>query len=143
MQEGSDYLNTLNRPREGDLIYFPMVGKIFEVMFVDHKPTFYPMGRLQVYDLRCELFEYSSERINTGNTEIDLIEDTYTQDVLSNQFTIEDDTGVYLSEDGGTFLQEFRIENTNPTANNEYLQFQGEGIIDFSEINPFSEVDRY
>lgn len=143
MQEGDDYTNTLNRPREGDLIFFPMIGKIFEIMYVDDRATFFQMGRMQTYDLRCELFEYSSERINTGNTEIDLIEDTYSQDTLSNQFTLEDGTGVYLSEDSGTFLQEFRIENTVPTANNEYLQFQAEGIIDFSELNPFSEVDRY
>lgn len=143
MQEGDDYINNLNRPVEGDLIYFPMIGKIFEIMFVDNKPTFFQMGRLQSYDLRCELFEYSSERINTGNTEIDLIEDTYTQDVLNYQFTLEDGTGVYKSEDGGTFLQEFIIETTQPTANNNYFQFQGESIIDFSERNPFSEIDRF
>ena len=143
MQEGSDYLNVLNRPVQGDLIFFPMIGKIFEIMYVDDRPTFFQMGRMQTYDLRCELFEYSSERINTGNTEIDLIEDTYTQDVLANQFTLEDGTGVYNSEDGGTFLQEFIIENTQPTANNNYFQFEGESIIDFSERNPFSEIDRY
>lgn len=141
--EGNDYTNTLNRPREGDLLYFPMIGKIFEVMYVDDRPTFFQFGRMQTYDLRCELFEFSSDRIQTGNTEIDAITGAYTQDTLSFQFTLEDNSGVYLSEDGGTYLQEFRLENTNPTANNEYFQFQSQSIIDFSESNPFSEIDRY
>jgi hypothetical protein len=95
MLEGSDYLNTINRPQEGDLIYFPMVGKIFEIKFVEHEQIFYQTGRLQTYDVRCELFEYSSERIDTGNTEIDTIEDTYSLDVLDHQLTLEDGTGVF------------------------------------------------
>lgn len=143
MLEGDGYLNTINRPQEGDLIYFPMIGKIFEIMYVDSRPTFFQLGRMQTYDLRCELFEYSSERIRTGNTEIDAIESAYTQDILNYQFTLEDSSGVYKSEDGGTFLQEFTIETTTPTANNNYFQFEGYKIIDFSEKNPFSELDRY
>lgn len=142
MQEGDDYLNTINRPQEGDLIYFPMVGKIFEIKFVEHEALFYQTGRLQTYDIRCELFEYSSERINTGNTEIDLIEDTYSLDTLGYQFTLEDGNTL-ADEDGGTILQEYTIETTDASANNQYFQIQSEGIIDFSENNPFGEIDRY
>lgn len=141
--EGDDYFNNINRPQEGDLIYFPMVGKIFEIMFVEHEQIFYQTGRLQTYDIRCELFEYSSERINTGNTEIDLIEDTYSQDVLQYQFTLEDASGVVNLEDGGTLLQEYTIETTDRSANNQFFQVQSESILDFSETNPFSEIDRY
>jgi len=89
MLEGDDYLNTINRPQEGDLIYFPMVSKIFEIKFVEHEQIFYQTGRLQTYDVRCELFEYSSERISTGNTEIDVIESTYSLDTLGYQFTLK------------------------------------------------------
>lgn len=142
VQEGSDYLNNINRPQEGDLIYFPMVGKIFEIKFVEHEAIFYQTGRLQTYDIRCELFEYSSERINTGNTEIDLIEDTYTLDTLAYQFVLEDGN-ILASEDGGNVLQEYTIETTDRSANNEFFQVQSSGIIDFSENNPFSEIDRY
>jgi hypothetical protein len=143
MLEGDDYLNTINRPQEGDLIYFPMVGKLFEIKFVEHEQIFYQTGRLQTYDVRCELFEYSSERIDTGNTEIDTIESTYSLDTLGYQFTLEDGTGVAQLEDGGTLLQEYRIETTDSSANNEFFQTQADNILDFSEINPFSEIDRY
>jgi len=143
MLEGDDYLNTINRPQEGDLIYFPMVGKIFEIKFVEHEQIFYQTGRLQTYDVRCELFEYSSERISTGNTEIDAIESTYSLDTLGYQFTLEDGTGVAQLEDGGTLLQEYTIETTDKSANNEFFQTQADNILDFSEINPFGEIDRY
>jgi hypothetical protein len=143
MLEGSDYLNTINRPQEGDLIYFPMVGKIFEIKFVEHEQIFYQTGRLQTYDVRCELFEYSSERIDTGNTEIDTIEDTYSLDVLDQQLTLEDGTGVALFEDGGTLLQEFTIDTKDASANNSFFQFQADNILDFSEQNPFGDQDRY
>lgn len=143
MLEGDDYLNTINRPQEGDLIYFPMVGKLFEIKFVEHEQIFYQTGRLQTYDVRCELFEYSSQRIDTGNTEIDAIESTYSLDTLGYQFTLEDGTGVAQLEDGGTLLQEYTIETTDSSANNEFFQTQADNILDFSEINPFGEIDRY
>ena len=143
MLEGSDYLNTINRPQEGDLIYFPMVSKIFEIKFVEHEQIFYQTGRLQTYDVRCELFEYSSERIDTGNTEIDLIESTYSLDTLIYQFTLEDGTGVAQLEDGGTLLQEYTIETTDASANNEFFQSNADNILDFSEMNPFGDTDRY
>ena len=143
MLEGSDYLNTINRPQEGDLIYFPMVSKIFEIKFVEHEQIFYQTGRLQTYDVRCELFEYSSERIDTGNTEIDLIETTYSLDTLIYQFTLEDGTGVAQLEDGGTLLQEYTIETTDASANNEFFQSNADNILDFSEMNPFGDTDRY
>ena len=143
MLEGSDYLNTINRPQEGDLIYFPMVEKIFEIKFVEHEQIFYQTGRLQTYDVRCELFEYSSERIDTGNTEIDTIEDRYSLNVLDNQLTLEDGTGVFQLEDGNTLLQEYRIEQADSSANNEFYQTNADNILDFSEQNPFGDIDRY
>jgi hypothetical protein len=112
-------------------------------MYVDDKPTHFQMGRMQSYDLRCELFEYSSERIDTGDVDIDLIEDVNSLNVLDNQFTLEDDAGVLKNEDGNTVLQEFAIESVVPDADNTFLDVQGESILDFSEGNPFSEVDRY
>jgi hypothetical protein len=143
MLEGDDYLNELNRPQEGDIIYFPMFDKIYEVMHVDKTPILYQMGRLQVYDLRCEVFEYSSERIDTGNTIIDSVETTFSLNVLDNQIQLEGSTDVLNNEDGGTILTEFRIETQDATANNSLYQSLGDNILDFSESNPFSEVDRW
>ena len=136
------YQITSERPQEGDLVFFPLVNKLFEIKFVEHEQIFYQTGRLQTYDLRCELFKYSSERIRTGNTEIDSIETKQSLSTLAYQFKLEDDT-MLLIEDGGSLLQEFTIETTDKAANNSFFEFEGDSVIDFSESNPFSEVDRY
>ncbi len=65
------------RPREGDLIHFPLGQRLFEVKFVEHEDPFYQLGKNYVYQLKCELFEYEDEIIDTSIEAIDtLIEDT-------------------------------------------------------------------
>lgn len=59
------------RPKEGDLIYFPYGDRLFEIKFVEHEQPFYQLQKSYVYELRCELYRYSSEVINTGVSEID------------------------------------------------------------------------
>ena len=63
-----------NRPCEGDLIYFPLTKALFEIKFVKHQDPFYQLGKLYVYKLQVELFQYSSERIDTGNAQVDVFE---------------------------------------------------------------------
>ena len=70
-----DYLLS-SRPREGDLIFFPLGQRLFEVKFVEHENPFYQLGKNYVYELKCELFEYEDEVIDTS---IDII-DTQVQD---------------------------------------------------------------
>jgi len=106
------------RPNEGDVIYFPLNDKIFKVMFVEHESVFYQHGSLQVYDLRCELFEYSGERFQTGRYEID----HHFDDVDITQAT--------------TLTQ---LANTDPVAKNVYFEAEADSVLDFSEIDPFSE----
>ena len=72
--EGEIILST--RPREGDLVYFPLGERLFEVKFVEHENPFYQLGKNYVYELQCELFEYEDEVIDTS---IDII-DTQVQD---------------------------------------------------------------
>jgi hypothetical protein len=60
-----------SRPREGDLVYFPLGQRLFEVKFVEHEQPFYQLGKLYVYELKCELFEYEDEVIDTSIQEID------------------------------------------------------------------------
>ena len=66
------------RPREGDIIYFPLGQRIFEVKFVEHENPFYQLGKLYVYELKCELFEYEDEMggWNNINTTVDEIDST-------------------------------------------------------------------
>jgi len=64
------------RPREGDLIYFPLGKRIFEIKFVEHEKPFYQLGKTYVYELQCELFELEDEvggwdQLNTTTEEID------------------------------------------------------------------------
>ena len=132
--------NNIGRPAEGDLIYFPLTGKIYEIKFIEHESIFYQMGALQTYDLTCELFQYSHEVIDTGRAAIDQIEDDYSGDALN--FQITDEAGnILISEDSAYILQEgYRIENTDKSANNEFFGASTNiDFIDFSEGNPFSE----
>jgi len=62
------------RPKEGDLIYFGLTSKLFQIMFVEHETPFYQAGALPTFDLTCELFTYSDEAMDTGVDEIDVIE---------------------------------------------------------------------
>jgi hypothetical protein len=62
------------RPNEGDLIYFPLTKGLFEIKFVKHQDPFYQLGKLYVYKLQIELFQYASERIDTGIAAVDAFE---------------------------------------------------------------------
>jgi hypothetical protein len=66
-----DEYELATRPREGDLIFFPLGTRLFEVKFVEHEQPFYQLGKNYVYQLQCELFEYEDEVIDTGVDEID------------------------------------------------------------------------
>ena len=59
------------RPREGDVVFFPLGGRLFEVKFVEHEDPFYQLGKNYVYQLKCELFEYEDEVFDTDIEEID------------------------------------------------------------------------
>lgn len=60
-----------DRPKEGDLIWFPLSDTLFEIKFVEHEQPFYQLKKNYVYTLKCEIFEYSDEVIDTGIEDID------------------------------------------------------------------------
>jgi len=64
-------IEVATRPQEGDLIYFPLGSRLFEITFVEHEKPFYQLGKNYVYQLQCELFEYEDEIIDTSIDEID------------------------------------------------------------------------
>ena len=66
-----DEYEIATRPREGDLVFFPLGSRLFEVKFVEHEQPFYQLGKNYVYQLQCELFEYEDEVIDTGIDAID------------------------------------------------------------------------
>lgn len=69
-----------SRPCEGDLLYFPMTDALFEIKFVQYQDPFYQLGKLFVYKLQVELFQYASEHITTGVKDIDDFESLKTYD---------------------------------------------------------------
>jgi hypothetical protein len=107
------------RPNEGDLIYFPMNQKFFKIMHVEHESVFYQMGALNVFDLKCELFEYSNERFETGREDVDNYYDGIKTESIDN-------------------LEE--LSEKDPISKNIFFNDEADNIIDFSESDPFSEI---
>jgi hypothetical protein len=79
------------RPKEGDLIYFPLSKTLFEINFVEHENPFYQLGKLFTYRLSCEVFSYSQEEIDTGYSDIDVVE------TERKKFAVEFDLGTRVS----------------------------------------------
>jgi len=69
-EQVTDINSSITRPREGDLIYFPLSKSLFEINFVEHENPLYPLGKLYSYQITAELFTYSYEKINTFNPDI-------------------------------------------------------------------------
>jgi len=94
-QDQVDSVHTLiadGRPNEGDLIYFPLMKSFFEIQFVEDQEPFFQLGNLPVYKLKTTRFEYSSERFNTGQNEIDELETNRSLDQLLYQTSLESGT---------------------------------------------------
>ena len=96
-----------DRPQEGDLIYSPILTKLFEVSFVDHDDPFHQLDNNPVYKLRCKQYEYSQEAIDTGITVLDNIETDLSADVGEHQFTLEQSStyneGLEINDTVNTF----------------------------------------
>jgi hypothetical protein len=89
-----------NRPCEGDLIYFPLSKGLFEIKFVKHQDPFYQLGKLYVYKLQVELFQYASERIDTGIAEVDVFESLQTFSTNTTRSKYGEVTAVTMTNPG-------------------------------------------
>jgi len=140
------YSISSSRPLEGDLIYIPFInngnGAIYEIKFVEHERIFYQHGKLYTYEMTCELFRYSSDRLDTGNNDIDIIETRLSRDLQQQGYLMEN-SDLLVQEEGSYLIQEYRIETVASTANNELFTQRSFIDVNFSERNPFSEIDRY
>ena len=95
-----------DRPQEGDLIYSPILTKLFEISFVDHDDPFHQLDNNPVYKLRCKQYEYSQEALDTGIAEIDAIETDLSTDAGEYQFTLEQSS---------TYNEDIRLEDDDPS----------------------------
>jgi hypothetical protein len=101
-------LVTSLRPNEGDLVYFPMSGSMFEIRYVEDQNPFFQIGKLFIFKLKCTLFEYSGEDFDTNIDAIDIVED---QQAYTIQLTLDSSgSGDYAANEsitiGGTTIGE-------------------------------------
>lgn len=114
------------RPAEGDLIYHPIQKRLFEIKYVEKETGFWQLGQLQTFKLTVELFQYASERMETGIPEIDAFESLKSFDQTKLSITPDENGNVGVDSpdnygDNTKFIRE---------ANNKV----------FDEKNPFGEV---
>ena len=156
-----------DRPFEGDVIYHPTLKKLFEINFVDHDDPFHQLDSNPVYKMRCRLFDYGSEELSTGITEIDAIADDLSIASSEYQLTLEnasivgqpptlDIFGYTLDFDSITLDSSIVSEGGDPpsygesilleTGGDEFLisedYYIGDGVIDKTAQNDlFDDLD--
>lgn len=131
----------LLRPRESDLIYFPLYKSVFEIKYVDVRENFYPLGILPTYQLTVELFEFSSETFNTGIPEIDSIGARYDLNVFDHAY-LDELGNILLNEQGDVLTVEgFQIEAIDPFSDSDVLVANSAAIANTVEHNPFGDID--
>ena len=108
---GKDNIKLSSRPKEGDLIYFPLGDRLFEIKFVEHEKPFYQLQKGYVYTLKCELFRYENEVIDTGIEDID--------DAI--QGTLGDSDGELLGGDAMTTTLKLVGVGTTATVSLGYI----------------------
>ena len=89
-------INSQDRPLEGDIIFLPLNKKIYEVRFVEHESMFYQFGKLPIFDLTCELFQYDDQKIDTGIADIDKVED---ENAYALELTMGSGSGEYVENE--------------------------------------------
>jgi Virus neck protein len=140
----------LERPAEGDIIYFPLTNSLFEIRKTIGNQPFYQAGALYVFKLSCELMEYSLERFDTGVEEIDKYPDTVIDTLTSTNYNFQLMSGDNLLLQNEDFLvtmdynpDSLTYEGTEVViSQNSKFDTDIEGILDFTEKNPFGEVYR-
>jgi hypothetical protein len=130
---------TQPRPNEGDLVFFPLNKKCFQVKYVNKFEMFYQLGALQTWELTCELFEYSGELLKTGIPEIDSLQKSFSTNILD--WTIDDQFGIPIVTEDGDYitLEGSSINDLIPASDNSEIQTESDLFIDFTSIDPFSE----
>ena len=116
----------LDRPLEGDVIYHPTLKKLFEINFVDHDDPFHQLDSNPVYKMRCRTFDYSSEVLDTGISEIDAIEDALSTSSSEYQIRLESEFTVTVITSDNISLTS---DTTNVTADATVADIESLNVI--------------
>ena len=137
-EEVGDY-TTQVRPNEGDLIYFPLNKKCFQIKYVNKFEMFYQLGALQTWEMVCELFEYADENLKTGIPEIDSLQTKFSTNILD--FTLKTEDGKYLVTAEGDYIikENTSVDDLIAAADNRKIQTESDTFVDFTAYDPFSE----
>lgn len=139
----SDEVLLPNRPTEGDIIYFSPTRSMFEIKEVNAFDPFYQLGKLYVYKLKVELFQYSSESIETGDTELDTIRFPFGDNVAENYPVLDENSAPIADENGIAITSDdYELDNIDTQADNNFIQTANDTLIDFSVSNPFGDIVR-
>jgi hypothetical protein len=104
------------RPNEGDLIYFPLTGGLFEIKFVKHQDPFYQLNDLASYKLEVELFQYSSEFIDTGDRDVDEFETLKTFNTNTTRTKYGELTRITMTNNGSGYTSVPDVEIVSSTG---------------------------
>jgi signal peptidase I len=127
------------RPNEGDLIYFPLNKKCFQIRYVNKFEMFYQLGALQTWEVTCELFEYSGEILNTGIDEIDILQTKFDTNALSWALTDQVEAKITDQEGNLITVENSSLDDLIPASDNDEIQRESDLFVDFSAMDPFSE----
>jgi len=139
-RSGSSILS--NRPTEGDIIFFPLSKTVFEIKKVSALDPFYQLGKLFVYKLDCEIFQYSSERFTTGITNLD--SNPYLMSQAQEEYILfeTDSTGLLLQDGTNLVLSGYDLNITSLGSQNDTFATEADAYIDWDVDNPFAEMSR-
>jgi len=130
------------RPTEGDIIYMPLTQSFMEIRKVDSQSPFFQIGKLYVFRMNCELFQYSNEIFDTGVAEIDNLFGQFTQSI--DKFELLDESGNVLLNESGLIMplmaENYSTNNDPGNADNDSFTLERNNTLDFSERNPFGDV---
>jgi hypothetical protein len=127
-----------SRPCEGDLLYFPLTKGLFEIKFVKHQDPFYQLGKLYVFTLEVELFQYSSEHIDTGVKDIDVFETLKSFSTDGAPRLLTQDNKYLTLETGDHIMLDFDLDAQDSYGDNRKFQLEADTIT-FDSTNPFGE----
>ena len=128
-----------NRPREGDLIWFPFNKKVFKIMYVNLTDMFWQLGKLYTWEVTCELFEYSGEVFNTGIADIDRIQILGSLNILDHSITDIDGTPI-LTENQDYWVVD-SYDAKVPIQDNVVISTEANNYINWDDLNtdPFAQ----
>jgi hypothetical protein len=127
------------RPNEGDIIWFPLNQRAFQIKYVNKYEMFYQLGSLQTWEMTCEVFEYSGENFSTGIPQIDDMQKRFDTNIL-DWTVLTEDNDMLLTEDGSYLvLENYPINQLITVSDNLAIQEESDLFVDFSSVDPFSE----